>query len=138
MVQEQNKTDRYASGSGRTEDDDASREDDLRPGEIGGGATYLPESGRATEAAGAGASSAEGTIGAVGEMDLTGAPAGATAASPISGGGSSAGNSLGGGTGGGAMSSGGTGPGSVHSEPQSIESTTAILQDNEPSTTAET
>ena len=95
MATDEDKPDRFASGSGST---DAEKSDDaVMPGVEGGDKTYLPQSG-ATEAEGSGASSAEGTIGAVGEMDLTGAPAG------TSGGGSSGtGKSEGGGPGGGAV-----------------------------------
>jgi hypothetical protein len=100
--------DRFASGTRGTDIDEAGN-DGPNPGVTGGKRTYLPGSGGA-EKEGSAASSAEGTIGAVGEMDITGAPAGATASGGVSGG-SSAGASEGGGPGGGASSSGGTGPG---------------------------
>jgi hypothetical protein len=92
--------DRFAAGSGGDAEADAAERDDFRPGVTGGGRNYLPEGGRASDA-----SSAEGTVGAVGEMDLAGAPAGTASA-----GGSAAGVTEGGGPGGGAKSSGGTGP----------------------------
>jgi hypothetical protein len=97
MATDENKPDRFAVGSGST---DAEKSDDaVVPGVTGGGKNYLPQSG-GTEAEGAGASSAEGTIGAVGEMDLTGAP---TDTSGAGGGSSSGGKSEGGGPGGGAV-----------------------------------
>jgi hypothetical protein len=114
--------DRFAHGTGSTEKHEAER-DGLRPGETGGGQNVVP--GTASAAA-RGADRAEGTEGAVGEMDFTGAPAGP-------GGGGDAGESRGGGPGGGATSSGGTGPGVEGAGPQSIEATTAALGDMEPS-----
>lgn len=97
MATDENKPDRFASGSGST---DAEKSDDaVMPGVTGGGKNYLPQSG-GTDSEGSSASSAEGTIGAVGEMDLTGAPAGTSGAS---GGSSSGGKSEGGGPGGGAL-----------------------------------
>lgn len=120
--------DRFAHGTGRTETHEAER-DGFRPGETGGGQTVVP--GTASAAAG-GADRAEGTEGAVGEMDFTGAPAGPGGGSGPSGG-SAAGESRGGGPGGGASSSGGTGPGVAGAGPQSIEATTAALGDMEPS-----
>jgi hypothetical protein len=100
--------DRFASGTRGTDIDEAGN-DDPNPGVKGGERTYLTGSGGA-EKDGSPASSADGTIGAVGEMDITGAPAGATTSGGISGG-SSARESEGGGPGGGATASGGTGPG---------------------------
>jgi hypothetical protein len=120
--------DRFAHGTGRTETHQAER-DSFRPGETGGGQTTLPDAGRASAS---GANRAEGTEGAVGEMDLTGSPAGPGGGSGPSGG-SAAGESRGGGTLGGAASSGGTGAGVAGAGPQSIESTTAALGDMEPS-----
>ena len=102
MAREDDRPDRFASGM-RGEETDNAADNDMMPGVTGGGRVYLNESGR-DDAQGAGASSAEGTIGAVGEMDITGAPVNA-------GGESGAGESEGGGPGGGAMSRGGTGPG---------------------------
>jgi hypothetical protein len=105
MVKEDDRDDRpdrFASGTGG-EDANNSANNELMPGVTGGGEIYFPESGREDSQA-AGASSAEGTIGAVGEMDITGAPVEA-------GGNSGAGETEGGGPGGGAMSRGGTGPG---------------------------
>lgn len=93
----EDKPDRFAAGSGGGETDAAER-DDFRPGVTGGGQNYLPTGGQTS-----GASDAEGTIGAVGEMDFTGSPAGTAGASP-------AGATEGGGPGGGAKSGGGTGP----------------------------
>ena len=122
--------DRYASGTGRT-DAGPAENDIARPG-VTGGTTYLPETGRA-RAEGTGADSAEGTIGAVGEMDFTGAPAGPSGAGSMSGG-SGAGESQGGGPGGGAVSGGGIGPGAGDAGPQSIQSTVAFLGDRELST----
>jgi hypothetical protein len=71
---------------------------------------------------------AEGTIGAVGEMDFTGAPAGTTGARHVSGA-RPAGVTQGGGTGDGSMTTGGTGPGIPEPGPQSVESTVAVLGD---------
>lgn len=89
--------DRFASGAGST---DAEKSDDTAmPGVKGGDETFLPQSGGA-ETEGSSASSAEGTIGAVGEMDLTGAPAGTSGAG---GGIRNGGKSEGGGPGGGAV-----------------------------------
>jgi len=123
-----NEADRFAHGTGRTEKHEAER-DSFRPGETGGGQTVVP--GTASAAA-RGADRAEGTEGAVGEMDFTGAPAGPGGGSGASGG-SGAGESQGGGPGGGSMSAGGTGPGVAGAGPQSIEATTAALGDMEPS-----
>jgi hypothetical protein len=97
MVEDQNRPDRFASGTGSTDADKSDSE--IMPGVTGGNETYLPQSG-GTEAEGSGASSAEGTIGAVGEMDLTGAPARTSGAG---GGSHSAGKAEGGGPGGGAV-----------------------------------
>jgi hypothetical protein len=107
MVREDDRPDRFASGTRGGETGD-SADNETMPGVTGGGKIYLPESGR-EGAQGSGASSAEGTIGAVGEMDITGAPVEA-------GGSSSAGESEGGGPGGGAMSRGGTGTGTDGSD----------------------
>src|SRR5215212_5882673 len=103
MVNEREKreADRFASGMRGTDIDEAGR-DDPNPGVKGGERTYLTGSG-GTEKEGSAASSAEGTIGAVGEMDITGAPAGSTASGGVSGA-SGAGES----EGGGARTSGGT------------------------------
>lgn len=103
MVREDDRPDRFASGM-KGEGTDDSADSEIMPGVIGGGKVYLNESVR-EDAQGAGASSAEGTIGAVGEMDITGAPVGASGISR------GAGESEGGGPGGGVMSRGGTGPG---------------------------
>ncbi|HEX8352953.1 MAG TPA: hypothetical protein VF611_08645 [Pyrinomonadaceae bacterium] len=121
--------DRFAHGTGRTETHQA-EQDSFRPGETAGGQTTLPDAGRAEGDGGAG--HAEGSEGAVGEMDFTGAPAGPGGGSGPSGG-SAAGESRGGGTPGGSTTSGGTGPGVAGPGPQSIESTTAALGDMEPS-----
>ena len=111
MAERTDEADRFAAGTGGGADGERAEDDEkMRPGVTGGGATYLPESGRA-RAEGAGADRAEGTIGAVGEMDFTGAPAGPGGAGGASGG-TGAGESAGGGTGGGSMSTGGTGPAS--------------------------
>lgn len=96
----EDRPDRFASGSGGDRDGDAGQaeRDDFRPGVTGGGSNYLPTGAQTSDA-----SSAEGTVGAVGEMDLTGAPAGTSGESPT-------GETEGGGPGGGAKSGGGTGP----------------------------
>ncbi len=94
--------DRIAGGTGGTDTGNGENED-MMPGITGGTPVYLPSDGRA-ETEGTPAASAPGTIGAVGEMDFTGAPAGTSGASNV-GSGSSAGASVGGGTGGGAMTS---------------------------------
>src|SRR5919205_2657296 len=94
---EKREADRFASGTRGTDADEAAK-DDPNPGVTGGERTYLTGSG-AREKEGTAASSAEGTIGAVGEMDITGAPAGATGAGSTSGA-SGSGESEGGGTGG--------------------------------------
>ncbi|HEV7858331.1 MAG TPA: hypothetical protein VGO91_06845 [Pyrinomonadaceae bacterium] len=106
---ENKEADRFASGTGRTEDRDSTRTDELRPGVTGGGTAYLPDTGRTTVEE-ANAANVQGTIGAVGEMDITGAPAGMSTASSLSGA-SPTGESSGGGPGGGSTSSGGTGVG---------------------------
>jgi hypothetical protein len=113
MADEKNnyEADRFAAGTGLTDQTDADMNPhDLKPGVEGRGATYLPGTGDGNDRAGSAASSAEGTVGAVGEMDFLGNPAGSTAAGGASGG-SASGETRGGGTGGGAASSGGTGPG---------------------------
>jgi hypothetical protein len=120
--------DRFASGTGRT-DRDKAHQDDIAPGVTGGDTTYVPPAGPA-DTARESAASAEGTIGAVGEMDFTGAPAGTTGASHVSGA-SPAGITQGGGPGDGTMTTGGTGPGIPGPGPQSVESTVAILGDRE-------
>ena len=97
--------DRFAHGTGRTEFKEAER-DGMRPGETASAnATALPETGRAEAS---GADRAEGTVGAVGESDFTGAPAGPGGSSGPSGG-SAAGETRGGGPGGGSASAGGAG-----------------------------
>jgi hypothetical protein len=95
-----NGPDRYAHGTGEESGDTGG--DFARPGVEGGGRNVLPETGRAQAG---GADRAEGTIGAVGEMDFTGRPAGPGGASGPSD--ASAAESEGGGPGGGAMSGGG-------------------------------
>jgi hypothetical protein len=119
--------DRFAHGTGRTELKQA-EQDSFRPGETGGGQNVLPDTGRA---AAAGADRVEGTTGAVGEMDFTGAPAGPEGGSGPSGG-SAAADSQGGGPHG-SMTTGGTGAGVAGAGPQSAEATTAALDDSEPS-----
>ncbi len=96
--------DRFAGGTGGTDTGNAEN-DDVMPGITGGAQTYLPSDGR-EEQAGTTAASADNTVGAVGEMDFTGSPAGTSAAGD-SGAGSGAGSPVGGGTGSGSMSSGG-------------------------------
>lgn len=96
--------DRIAGGTGGT-DKGNGENDDITPGIIGGGQTYLPSDGR-EERAGTTAASADNTVGAVGEMDFTGSPAGTSGAGDA-GAGSGGGSSVGGGTGGGSMSSSG-------------------------------
>lgn len=125
--------DRFAHGTGRTEFKEAER-DEMRPGETASAtATALPETGRAEAS---GAARADGTVGAVGEMDFTGAPAGPGGSSGPSGG-SAAGETRGGGPGGGSASSGGAGAGTTGPGPQSVESTTAALDDREPATSSD-
>jgi hypothetical protein len=100
MAEDENRPDRFASGTGST---NAERSDDeIMPGVTGGDRVCLPQPGGA-ETEVSGASSAEGTIGAVGEMDSTGAPAGTSGAGGVSGGNSSSTKSEGGGPGGGAV-----------------------------------
>ncbi|HYO62844.1 MAG TPA: hypothetical protein VER08_04225 [Pyrinomonadaceae bacterium] len=128
MTRNRDEADTFAAGTGG---DDAERaeDDQMRPGVTGGGGVYLPETGRAEGSA----DRAEGTVGAVGEMDFTGAPAG-TAGTGGASGGSAAASSLGGGPGGGAMSTGGTGAGTADAEgTQSVRNTLSALGDNEPS-----
>jgi hypothetical protein len=90
---------RIAGGTGCTDTGNGENED-MMPGITGGAAIYLPSDGRA-ETEGTPATSAPNTIGAVGEMTFTGAPAGTSGAGDV---GSGAGSSAGGGTGGGSMS----------------------------------
>jgi hypothetical protein len=134
--------DRFAHGSGHTETHEAEK-DGFRPGVTGGGQTTLPDTGRAEPGsaaghaegwagAGAQAGADADTVGAVGEMDFTGQPAGPGGGTGPSGG-SAAGGTQGGGPGGGAVTSGGVGAGVKGPGPQSIESTTAALGDMEPS-----
>ena len=122
---------RRAAGAGEPFED-GDENNVARPGVAGGGAAFLPSTDRDSGGQ-SDASAAEGTVGAHGEMDITGAPAGTSGRGGPSGG-SAAGQTLGGGTGGGAMASGGTGPGVTGPGPQSVESTLAVLGDNEPST----
>jgi hypothetical protein len=119
--------DRFAAGTGRTAKKEA-EQDEMRPGQSGVRTTALPETGRAAES---GADHVPGTIGAVGEMDIEGRPAGPTGASGPSGG-TAAGQSQGGGPGGGAIAGGGTGTRPADAGAQSVESTTAFLGDREP------
>jgi hypothetical protein len=98
--------DRFAHGTGATEKKEAER-DDFRPGVTGGASETLPDTGRASAQ---GADRAEGTQGAVGEMDFTGSPAGP---------------------------GGSSGPGVAGAGAQSIEATTAALGDMEPSAGSE-
>jgi hypothetical protein len=129
--QSSDEADRFAAGTGESATKQAEH-DQARPGESGVRTTALPETGRA---AASGADRAPGTIGAVGEMDLTGSPAGPGGASGASGG---AGQSAGGGPGGGAISSGGAGTRPADAGAQSVESTLAVLGDRDQSpTTAE-
>jgi hypothetical protein len=97
--------DRIAGGTGRTDTGNGENED-IMPGVIGGGQTYLPSDGREEGAGGTTAASADNTVGAVGEMDFTGSPAG-TSGRGDAGAGSGGGSPAGGGTGGGSMSSSG-------------------------------
>jgi hypothetical protein len=126
---ENREADRFAAGTGRTDTNEA-REGEIMPGVTGGGTNYVPPAGPA-DATRESPASAEGTIGAVGEMDFTGAPAGTTGASHVSGA-NPAGITQGGGPGDGSMTTGGTGPGIPGPGPQSVESTVAILGDREP------
>jgi hypothetical protein len=116
--------DRFAAGTGESAKKQAER-DQARPGEEGVRTTALPETGRAAQS---GADRAPGTVGAVGEMDLTGSPAGPGGAAGASGG---SGESAGGGPGGGAMSSGGAGTRPADAGAQSVESTLAALGDRD-------
>lgn len=132
MTRNRDEADRFAAGSGGS-DAERAEDDEMRPGVTGGGRSYLPETGRAA----GDADRAEGTVGAVGEMDFTGAPAGPGGGGGPSGGGG-AGASVGGSSaGGGAMSSGGAGPDAADAGPQSVASTTAALGDTEPATSGE-
>jgi hypothetical protein len=79
---EEDRPDRFASGTGSADVEEADQA--VRPGVTGGARVNLPQSGAAS-AEGSTASSAEGTIGAVGEMDSTGAPAGTSGAVGIGG-----------------------------------------------------
>ena len=125
--------DRFAHGTGKT-DVKAAERDEMRPGETAGGTgTVLPDTGRAGSS---GSDRAEGTTGAVGEMDFTGSPAGPGGSSGPSGG-SAAGETRGGGPGGGSATSGGAGAGTTGAGPQSVEATTAALDDREPSTSSD-
>jgi hypothetical protein len=101
MIDEnEDRADRFASGTGSTDAEPTG--DEIMPGVKGGNKTYLPRSGR-SDVEESRASSAEGTIGAVGEMDLTGAPSGSSGGQEGTGGASSnAGQPQGGGPGGGA------------------------------------
>lgn len=119
--------DRKVATGGANQTDDDVDPYTLMPGVVGRGSTVLPNSGRDDESS---AARAEGTIGAAGEMDLTGRPAGTGGAAGMSGG-SAAGASQGGGPGGGAASSGGAGPRAADAGPQSAESTLAALGDRE-------
>lgn len=98
--------DRIAGGTGGTPAGNDENED-IMPGVIGGGRLYLPSDGRA-QTGGTPATAAADTIGAVGEMDFTGAPAGTSGAGDA-GSGSGSGSPVGGGTGGGSMTTGGMG-----------------------------
>ena len=122
--------DRFATGGANQTDADVNPQE-LMPGVVGRGSTVLPNSGRNDESS---AARAEGTIGAVGEMDFTGRPAGTGGASSVSGG-SGAGASQGGGPGG-AASTGGAGPRAADAGPQSVESTLSALGDRELSNAA--
>jgi len=81
MSDNRDDADRFAAGTGGP-DAERAEDDQMRPGVTGGGRNYLPETGRAE----GDADRAEGTVGAVGEMDITGAPAGPGGASGPSGG----------------------------------------------------
>ncbi|HEX8456750.1 MAG TPA: hypothetical protein VF656_05445 [Pyrinomonadaceae bacterium] len=93
--------DRFAGATGASDAGNGENED-MMPGTTGGTQTYLPSDGRA-QTEGTPAASAPDTIGAVGEMDFTGKPAGTSGAGDT-GSGTSAGAPVGGGTGGGSMS----------------------------------
>ena len=126
---------RRVAGSGGARDEEQAGNDDPLPGITveRGDALALPETGRAAgRTDGTEAASGEGTIGAVGEMDFTGAPAGTSARSGAARG--SADSSAGGGPGGGSVTSGGTGGAVAGAGAQSAESTTAALGDRELST----
>lgn len=131
MADEKNSydADRFAHGTGGQSDDDAIDPLTMMPGVKGGKRMVLPDTG----GDGGDAARAEGTIGAAGEMDFTGAPASTTGAGNASGG-SSAGETYGGGAGSGTSTSGGTGAGTGKSDPgpQSIESTLAVYDDDTP------
>lgn len=127
---ENREADRFASGTGAATGADSAANDDMLPGVTGGGTTYVPDTGGSGSST-ADAASVEGTIGAVGEMDITGAPAGTSGASTISGQ-SAGGETSGGGPGGGSVAGGGTGPApSGPGGPQSAQSTLDALGDRE-------
>jgi hypothetical protein len=95
--------DRFASGTGTTPKHEA-EQDDMKPGETAreGSRTYVGDTGQGGGgSSAASADRAEGTRGAVGDIDLTGAPAS---------GDTGAGETRGGGPGGGSHSSSGAGP----------------------------
>lgn len=120
--------DRFAHGTGGKSDDDAIDPLTMMPGVKGGKRMVLPSTGGDGDAA-----RAEGTTGAIGEMDSVGTPASTTGASSLSGG-NSAGETYGGGAGSGSSTSGGTGAGTRKDDPgpQSIESTLAVYDDDSP------
>ena len=65
MSDNRDDADRFAAGTGGP-DAERAEDDQMRPGVTGGGRNYLPETGRAE----GDADRAEGTVGAVGEMDI--------------------------------------------------------------------
>lgn len=80
--------DRKVATGGANQTDDDVDPYTLMPGVVGRGSTVLPNSGRDDESS---AARAEGTIGAAGEMDLTGRPAGTGGAASMSGAGGASG-----------------------------------------------
>jgi len=103
------------------------------PGESGPGNVVIPPI-EAHEPDGTPPSHAPGTIGAVGEMDITGAPAGTTLGAGVSGG-EPVGETYGGGPGEGMMTTGGTGPAvPTRGGPQTPEATVDALSDDDDNT----
>ena len=110
------------------------------PGESGPGTVVIPPT-EASEPEGTPPSHAPGTIGAVGEMDFTGEPAGTTLGAGPSGG-EPVGETYGGGPGEGMMTTGGTGPAvparGGRRRPQRTLSTMMSIHDPEPVSNAQT
>jgi hypothetical protein len=118
-----------ATGAGPARAPSERDEDELFPGERGGGTIGLPGTGE-TEAHGTGAAEAEGTIGAVGEMDVRGVPVPPTETASTRGLKDQEG-SEGGGPGGGSLTRGGTGEAPSGHAPQSVEATVDVLNEDD-------